>query len=84
MAIRQEEDMKKRPVVAEQMAKRAKRAMAMRRNAVQEGTKVGKVHNALTVSLVPGLRGAGTVSARVPKKVMEFAGFDDKDPWKLC
>nr|GFB65617.1 40S ribosomal protein S2-4-like [Tanacetum cinerariifolium] len=46
------------------------------------GTKIGKVHNALTVRLVPGLRGAETVSTRVPKKVMEFAGFDDKDPWK--
>nr|GEZ63836.1 double-stranded RNA-binding-like domain-containing protein [Tanacetum cinerariifolium] len=45
------------------------------------GTKTGKVHKSLTVRLVPGLCGAEIVSTRVPKKVMEFAGFDDKDLW---
>nr|GFC79487.1 hypothetical protein [Tanacetum cinerariifolium] len=45
------------------------------------GTKTVKVHKSLTVRLVPGLRRAEIVSTIVPKKVMEFAGFDDKDPW---
>ncbi|XP_071737556.1 uncharacterized protein [Rutidosis leptorrhynchoides] len=51
------------------------------------GNKIGKVHTvptkvtgkcgSVTVRLVPAPRGAGIVAARVPKKVLQFAGIDD-------
>ncbi|GJW15096.1 putative reverse transcriptase domain-containing protein [Tanacetum coccineum] len=46
------------------------------------GNKIGKVHNAVTLRLVPALRGVEIMAARVPKKVMQFAGFDDKERWR--
>ncbi|KAJ9548030.1 hypothetical protein OSB04_001355 [Centaurea solstitialis] len=51
------------------------------------GNKIGKPHTvpckvtgkcgSVTVRLVPAPRGAGIVAARVPKKVLQFAGIDD-------
>jgi len=51
------------------------------------GNKIGKVHTvpckvtgkcgSVTVRMVPAPRGAGIVAARVPKKVLQFAGIDD-------
>ncbi|XP_022966425.1 40S ribosomal protein S2-4-like [Cucurbita maxima] len=51
------------------------------------GNKIGKPHTvpckvtgkcgSVTVRMVPAPRGAGIVAARVPKKVLQFAGIDD-------
>lgn len=51
------------------------------------GNKIGKVHTvpckvtgkcgSVTVRMVPAPRGSGIVAARVPKKVLQFAGIDD-------
>ncbi|KAK9146397.1 hypothetical protein Sjap_006300 [Stephania japonica] len=51
------------------------------------GNKIGKPHTvpckvtgkcgSVTVRLVPAPRGAGIVAARVPKKVLQFAGIED-------
>jgi len=51
------------------------------------GNKIGKPHTvpckvtgkcgSVTVRLVPAPRGSGIVAARVPKKVLQFAGIDD-------
>ncbi|KAH9750443.1 S5 DRBM domain-containing protein [Citrus sinensis] len=51
------------------------------------GNKIGRPHTVLckvtgkcgsaTVRMVPDPRGAGIVAARVPKKVLQFAGIDD-------
>ncbi|XP_062166217.1 small ribosomal subunit protein uS5w-like [Alnus glutinosa] len=51
------------------------------------GNKIGKPHTvpckvtgkcgSVTVRMVPAPRGAGIVAARVPKKVLHFAGIDD-------
>ncbi|KAI3987615.1 hypothetical protein MKX01_007081 [Papaver californicum] len=51
------------------------------------GNKIGKPHTGPckvtgkcgsdTVRMVPAPRGAGIVAARVPKKVLQFAGIDD-------
>lgn len=51
------------------------------------GNKIGKVHTvpckvtgkcgSVTVRMVPAPRGAGIVAARVPKKVLQFAGIED-------
>ncbi|KAF9592742.1 hypothetical protein IFM89_017312 [Coptis chinensis] len=51
------------------------------------GNKIGKPHTvpckvtgkcgSVTVRMVPAPRGSGIVAARVPKKVLQFAGIDD-------
>ncbi|KAF7801430.1 40S ribosomal protein S2-4 [Senna tora] len=51
------------------------------------GNKIGKPHTvpckvtgkcgSVTVRMVPAPRGAGIVAARVPKKVLQFAGIED-------
>jgi small subunit ribosomal protein S2e len=51
------------------------------------GNKIGKPHTvptkvtgkcgSVTVRLIPAPRGAGIVAARVPKKVLQFAGIED-------
>lgn len=51
------------------------------------GNKIGKPHTvpckvtgkcgSVTVRTVPAPRGAGIVAARVPKKVLQFAGIED-------
>lgn len=51
------------------------------------GNKIGRPHivsckvtgkcGSATVRMVPAPRGAGIVAARVPKKVLQFAGIDD-------
>ncbi|GFY93658.1 ribosomal protein S5 family protein [Actinidia rufa] len=51
------------------------------------GNKIGKPHtvpckvsgkcDSVTVRMVPAPRGAGIVAARVPKKVLQFAGIED-------
>jgi small subunit ribosomal protein S2e len=51
------------------------------------GNKIGKPHTvpckvtgktgSVTVRLVPAPRGSGIVAARVPKKVLQFAGIED-------